>query len=188
MGRKLSESERLYRKLKKQAQKANKRLRDLQREYQNETWAEKNLYSKIGAKGTTPTGLIKVRKRMSEAVLRKQLKATEAFLKDKRSTVKGLEKVKKDLEESISKELQTDTRYNLTVEEADNLVQLFKEETFNELTKYIPPSDLWAYIREAKEQGIHSKKKFVDLFRKHFIFSENKGIVKTLEQFYTTNY
>ena len=186
MTKRLTEHEKLYRQLQRQSKKANQRLRELHKEYESETWAEKNLYSKIGVKGATKTGLVKVSKKMTEAELRRQLKATESFLNDKRSTVKGLEETKQKLQESISSELQTD--YKISTEEADNLVQLFQEENFKEMTKYMSPSEIWALIREAKENNVKSKKQFVDMFRNYIEFSENKGIVKTLEKFYKYNY
>lgn len=186
MGRRLTEHEKLYNQLKMQSKEANRRLRALHKEYGNETWAEKNLYGRLGAKGQTKTGLIRTSKKMSEAELRKQLKATEKFLNDKRSTVQGLEETKQKLQESIKDELQTD--YEISTEEADNLVQLFEEENFKELTKYMSPSEIWAMIREAKENNVKSKKQFVDMFRNYLDFSENKGIVKTLENFYKYNY
>ena len=186
MSKRLTEHEKLLRKLKRSSKKANARLRELQKTYKSETWAEKNLYARLGSKGTTKTGLVKVSKKMSEPELRASLKAVEQFLKDKRSTVKGLENVKAKLQKSISKSLETE--YEISAEEADAMVQLFEEESFNEMTKYMNPSDLFALIREAKEKNITNKKDFINLFRKYLDFSENKGIVKTLGNFYKYNF
>ena len=191
MTKRLSTHEKLLREAKRLASKTNKRLRDLEKTYPDTTWSENILQGKLGNKdGLTPTGKVKANKLMSEAQLRNSIKAQKAFLKDKRSTVAGLEKVKRKLERSISKSLQTESKSGLKLSktEADNMVQLFKEEEFNNMLKYVPPSEMWVMIQEARSQKIQSKKKFVDLFRSQYDFSENRGIRKALEEFYSNVY
>lgn len=186
MTKRLSEAEKLLRKLKRQATKANKRLRDLQKTYKNETWSEKNLYAKLGGSGITKTGLVKANKKMSEAELRNSLKATEQFLNDKRSTVKGLEKVKDKMKIAFKDTMETE--YDFTAEEADSLYQLFEDESYSEMMKYFSPSEIFALIREANEKGISNEKDFINMFWNYIDFTENKGIRKTLSNFYKTFY
>ena len=186
MTKRLSEAEKLLRKLKRQSAKANKRLRELHRTYKNETWSEKNLYARLGAKGTTKSGLIKANKKMSEAEIRNSLKAVEQFLKDKRSTVKGLENVKERMKSAFKDTMETE--YEFSAEEADALYQLFEDESYAEMLKYFSPSEIFALIREATVKGISNEKDFINMFRNYIDFTENKGIRKTLSNFYKTYY
>ena len=188
MTKRLSTHEKLLREAKRLASKTNKRLRELEKTYPDTTWSESILQGKLGNKGgLTPTGKVKANKLMSEAQLRNSIKAQKAFLKDKRSTVSGLEKTRKKLEESISESLQTEGM-KLSKTEADNMVQLFQEDEFNNMQKYVPPSEMWVMIQEAKTQGIKNRATFVDLFRKQYDFSQNRGIVKSLSEFYRNVY
>ena len=190
MGRKLTEQQKLYNKLERLSAKANKNIRELQKAYPNKTWAEKILESKLtgkGKNGLTSTGLIKKSKKMSEAELRRSIKATEEFLKDKRSTVKGMERTKQKLKKNFVEALKKD-EFGFTTQDADNIYQLFEDEGKSSLFKYFSPSELYALIKEAHEKGISNEKDFVNLFRKHIEFSENKGIVKDLQGFYKNVY
>lgn len=197
MTKRLPTHEKLLREAKRLSKKVNSRLRELEKNYPDSTWAETILRGKLqNKKGLTPTGKVRASKKMTEAQLRNSIKAQKEFLKDKRSTVKGLEATKRKLEREIKKSLKEDL--NITIQEADNLVQLFKEEAFNNLTRYIPPSELWVMINQArkqvtvvngqKKQGITNQKDFIDLFRKQYDFSENRGIVTALKEFYSKVY
>lgn len=189
MSKKLTEQEKLYNKLERLSKKANKNIRELQKAYPNKTWSEKILEAKLtgkGKNGLTSTGLIKKSKKMSEAELRRSIKATEEFLKDKRSTVKGMERTKKKLKQKFKESVKKD--FGFTTQDADNVYQLFEDEAQANLFKYFTPSELYALIKEAHEKGISNEKDFVNLFRKHIDFSENKGIVKDLQAFYKNIY
>ena len=174
----------LLNELKAQSSETNRRLRDLHKHYPNDTWSEKILYSKLNTKyeGLTPTGRVKANKKMSESEIKASLKAVNNFLADKRSTVEGLEEVKQKLQDSISKNLQENIE-GITAEDADNLVQLFEDENAKNVMKYIPPSDLFRLVTEAKGQHL-TQKSFIDMARDYIDFSENKGIVKRLKGFY----
>lgn len=187
MTKKLPIHEKLLREAKRLSKKVNKRLRALEKAYPESTWAETILRKKLENKGgLTPTGKARASKKMSEAQLRNSIKAQKEFLKDKRSTVEGLERTKRKLEKEIKKSLKEDLE--ITIEEADNLVQLFKDDYFNNLTEYIPPSELWVMINEARKENIKSQKSFIDLFRTQYDFSKNRGIVKALSEFYRKVY
>lgn len=187
MTKRLPTHEKLLREAKRLSKKVNKRLRELEKTYPTSTWAETILRGKLQNKrGLTPTGKVRASKKMTEAQLRNSIKAQKEFLKDKRSTVKGLEATKRKLEREIKKSLKEDL--NITIEEADNLVQLFKEDAFVKLSRYIPPSEIWVMVNEARKRGISNKKDFIALFRTQYEFSENRGIVKVLEEFYMKVY
>lgn len=174
----------LLNELKSAAREANKRLSRLHKNYPNETWSEKILLDRLNIKysGLTPTGRVKANKKMTDQEIKASLRAVNDFLKDKRSTVEGLEETKEKLQKSISDSLQENIE-GITAEDADNLVQLFEDENVKNVMRFIEPSDLFRMVIEAKQQKI-TQKAFVDMARDYIDFSENRGIVKSLKGFY----
>ncbi len=75
-------------------------------------------------------------------------KLTENFLKNKTSTLSGIEEVEKGIKENISAKLD---EFDMTPSEVDSLYTLYEDKDFIALRKYLDPSELQALMMEVKE-------------------------------------
>ena len=165
-----SEKTDLFDKMKKLAKRANQRLVRLERAVDFKPWAVRNLEKRLErSDALTDKGRIRYNKNMSISEMRKVIKASEYFLNSKTSTVGGLKQRAKDIKKNFSK------RLDITLEEADNLYQLFEVENTKEILKYLSPSELFALIEEAKEQNM-SETQFIDLFKQYVEFTEDNTL------------
>ncbi len=174
----------LLNQLKEVSREANRRIRQLKKNYDHATWAERILYDRVNIKyeGLTPTGRVKANKRMKDSEIKASIKAVNDFLNDKRSTVKGLEETKDTLNKAISKHLEENIE-GLTTQEADTLVQLFEDEDAKNVMKYIPPSDFFTLIKEAKDDN-KTEIDFMEMMEGYINFSQNSGAKEELSAFY----
>lgn len=177
MSKKDTQSE-LFAKMKKLAKRANQRLVRLERAVDFKPWAVKNLEKRLERAGALTTGgRIKYNKSMSISDMKKVIKASEYFLNSKTSTVGGLKKRAKEVKKNFSKKL------DVSMEEADNLYQLFEVESTNEILKYLNPSELFALIEEAKEKNLNEDE-FIDLFKKYVEFTEDNTLREAVINLY----
>ena len=168
----------LYAEMKKIAKRANQRLVRLERAVDFKPWSVRNLEKRLErADALTSRGRIKYNKGMSITDMKKVIKASEYFLNSKTSTVGGLKKRAKDVKKNFSKKL------DISMEEADNLYQLFEVESTNEVLKYLNPSELFALIEEAKEQKL-DEEQFTDLFKQYVEFTEDNTLRDAVSRLY----
>lgn len=173
-----SEKTELFDKMKKLAKRANQRLVRLERAVDFKPWAVRNLEKRLErADALTEKGRIRYNKNMSISEMRKVIKASEYFLDSKTSTVGGLKKRAKEVKKNFSKKL------DVTLEEADNLYQLFEVESTNEILKYLNPSELFALIEEAKEKKL-DEEQFTDLFKQYVEFTEDNTLKNSVMKLY----
>ena len=148
-------NEQLYRELVRKVGQANKRLREIRREFGTLGWAGSKLKEKTefnlvntwrSSKG------IKVSKSLSEPQMLATLNEINKFLKSKTSTVKGIKQTMKKQEKTLQ---NTFKQYgiNITVEESQTLFQLFEDTDYSWLYQYLDPSELEIIIQEAREFG-----------------------------------
>ena len=113
------DNEKLYNELIRKVGQANKRLREIRREFGTLSWAGSKLKEKTefdlvntwrGSKG------IKVSKSMSEEQLQATLTAINQFLKSKTSTVKGIKQTMKKQQKSLQNTFKN-FNINITPEE-----------------------------------------------------------------------
>ena len=150
-----SEQQQLYNELKKLSKRANQRIVRLEKEFGKDTWATKRLKDKLAIEplqAWSKTGRIKVNKSMTITQLKATIKATQQFLNSKTSTKKGIKQIRKTTIKQLAKSLGTEEE-DLTNEEAETLYNMLSDDYMIDILKYIPASDFWALIEDAKEAG-----------------------------------
>lgn len=179
------EQAKLYNELKKLSKRANQRLVRLERAFGKDTWASKRLRNKLDIESLqawTKTGRVKVNKTMTITQLKATIKATQQFLNSKTSRVKGVKEVKKTTISNIAKSLGTEEE-ELTNEEAETLYDLLSEDYITDLTKYIPPSELWALIEDARASN-DTEQQFIDRIKDYIYFGNDTDMIIKLEMIY----
>lgn len=150
-----SEQQQLFNELKKLSKRANQRIVRLEREFGKDTWATKKLRDKLSTEplqAWSKTGRVKVNKSMTITQMKSTIKATQQFLNSKTSTKRGIKQVRKTTIKNLAKSLGTEEE-DLTDEEAETLYEMLSDDYVTDILKYIPASDFWALIEDAKESG-----------------------------------
>lgn len=175
----------LYNELKKLSKRANQRLVRLEREFGKDTWASKKLRNRLESnpiQAWTLSGRVKVNKSMTMTQMRAVIKATEQFLNSKTSTVSGVKKVKKTTIAGLAKSLGTDEE-TLTNEEAEALYDMLSDDYVTDILKYIPASEFWALVQDAKEQH-DTEQQFINRMKDYIDFGNDKDMVIKLTSIY----
>ena len=89
---------------------------------------------------------------MTVTQMKATIKATQQFLNSKTSTKRGIKQIKKTTIKQLAKSLGTEEE-DLTDEEAEALYDMLSDDYVTDILKYIPASDFWALIEDAKEAG-----------------------------------
>ena len=150
-----SEQQQLFNELKKLSKRANQRILRLEREFGKDTWATKKLRDKLATEplqAWSKTGRVKVNKSMTITQMKSTIKATQQFLNSKTSTKRGIKQVRKTTIKNLAKSLGTEEE-DLTDEEAEALYDMLSDDYVTDILKYIPASDFWALIEDAKASG-----------------------------------
>lgn len=175
----------LYAELKKLSKRANQRLVRLEREFGKDTWASKKLRNRLESnpiQAWTSSGRVKVNKSMTVTQMRAVIKATEQFLASKTSTVSGVKKVKKTTISGLAKSLGTDGD-TLTNDEAEALYDMLSDDYVTDIMKYIPASEFWSLVQDAKEQH-DSQEQFVNRIKDYIDFGNDKDMIIKLTSIY----
>ena len=150
----ITKRQKLYRETKLQVDKANKRLRNLERQGFQGTWASRRLLDKLNVKKIKGKKLLKRGKYGKKIQLSKDLnttqliainQATKNFLQSKTSTSKGI----KDTRESVIKSLQRtfgEFDDEVDYDMAEVLYNLFDDTDFEDITQYSNASIVWTDI------------------------------------------
>ena len=157
-----------FEKLKRDVANANKRIRNIEKQYGEESWAISQLYTKIRdnqlVNGINKKGLIRVNKNMSNIQLKAIEKATNEFMASKTSKLTGIKSTIKDVKKSLQA-TYGDMGNRLTNKEINTLYDLVEDKNKRIMTEQIGASDLWATLVQAKEQGL-SENQFEDLINR----------------------
>lgn len=143
-----------YNNIRKEVDKANKRIRRIQAQYGDKAWAVANLTEKLDRQplinAINPySGEIKLNKSMSDATLNAVRSATNEFLKSKTSTLRGIKEAKENMIASLKSSLSTDD-IQLTDKEAQALYRIVEDKNLRDTAEYIGASQLWDLMIEAK--------------------------------------
>jgi hypothetical protein len=143
-----------YNNIRKEVDKANKRIRRIQAKYGDKAWAVANLTEKLDRQplinAINPySGEIKLNKSMSDATLNAVRSATNEFLKSKTSTLRGIKEAKENMIASLKSSLSTDN-IQLTDKEAQALYRIVEDKNLRDTAEYIGASQLWDLMIEAK--------------------------------------
>lgn len=180
-----SEQQQLFNELKKLSKRANQRIVRLEREFGKDTWATKKLRDKLEAEplqAWSKTGRVKVNKSMTTTQMKATIKATQQFLNSKTSTKRGIKQVKKTTIKQLAKSLGTDDE-DLTNEEAEALYDMLSDDYVTDILKYIPASDFWALIEDAKEAG-DSQESFISRISDYIEFGNDVDMRNKLIMIY----
>lgn len=180
-----SEQQQLFNELKKLSKRANQRIVRLEREFGKDTWATKKLRDKLETEplqAWSKTGRVKVNKSMTITQMKATIKATQQFLNSKTSTKRGIKQVKKTTIKQLAKSLGTDDE-DLTNEEAEALYDMLSDDYVIDILKYIPASDFWALIEDAKEAG-DSQESFISRISDYIEFGNDVNMRNKLIMIY----
>lgn len=180
-----SEQQKLFNELKKLSKRANQRIVRLEREFGKDTWATKKLRDKLATEPLqtwSKTGRVKVNKSMTITQMKATIKATQQFLNSKTSTKRGIKQVKKTTIKQLAKSLGTDDE-DLTNEEAEALYDMLSDDYVTDILKYIPASDFWALIEDAKEAG-DSQESFISRISDYIEFGNDVDMRNKLIMIY----
>lgn len=147
------EQQKLFNELKKLSKTANQRILEIERRYGERSWAVKRLAERLevqNLQALSSSGRIKVSKGYSELQMKAIIKETKKFLASKTSTLRGIKKVSSQLKKNIRKTLARDD-LEVDWEDAETIYSMYDDDDINWLQKYIPPSELWILLQDAKE-------------------------------------
>lgn len=179
------EQQELYTELKKLAKRANQRLVRLEREFGTNTWASKKLQNRLVAdplQAWTSKNRVRVNKSMNITQMRATLKAVNQFLNSKTSTKRGIKQIKKTTIKNIAISLGTDDE-ELTNEQAEVLYDMLSDDYVTDILRYIPASEFWSLIEEAKEMK-DTEQSFINRIKTYIEFGNDVDMVDKLSVIY----
>lgn len=179
------EQQELYTELKKLTKRANQRLVRLEREFGTNTWASKKLMNRLVAdplQAWTSKNRVRVNKSMNITQMRAILKAVNQFLNSKTSTKRGIKQIKKTTIKNIAISLGTDDE-ELTNEQAEVLYDMLSDDYVTDILRYIPASEFWSLIEEAKEMK-DTEQSFINRIKTYIEFGNDVDMVDKLSVIY----
>lgn len=145
------ELKKLERETKKSVQKANERLRSLERRYKRGTWASKRLENRLESSNLKvwKNGRIKLRKNMNKTQLQAVEKASRNFLLSDTSRKSGIKKRVVSVKDGI-REILSDPSRVLTDNDTEFFYSMLEDKDFNSLNEDNQyASTLWACMDDA---------------------------------------
>lgn len=164
--------------------RVNKRINEINVAYGKRSWATNKLLSRLDVKGIDVVrgGKIKIPKNLSEQKLKLVESALNNFLKMKTSSVKGISDVIKRQKKNIKTSL-SDMDRELTDKEAETLYNFFEDKDFNRITDYLPASDAWAILEDAKTKG-YDEKQFINSIKNYIDVGNDMDMIMSLSNIY----
>lgn len=173
-----------YEKLKKDVAIANKRIRNIERVYGEESWAINQLYTKIRDKelvnGINKNGLIRTNKNMSDVQLRAIQKATKEFLDSETSKLGGIKQAIRSVKKGLKGALE-DKEHPISNRDINKLYDLVKDKEKRDLTEQIGASTLWRATRHAKDKDLTFKRYYKNVSKNSDVVLKDKNDVKFLQ-------
>lgn len=174
----------LFRRVKEQVDKANARLRNLEKAGEYNSWASKKLFDRLDTQ--TLKVLQRYRKggKIERINLTRQLtntqliaieKATRQFLVSKTSTIKGIKNVKTSTIKAIQTTLSEEDAVKVTEEDAQFYYKMLGESDFDFFADKIGASTLWTLIDSAKESN-SSLNSWINTLSNYIEFKEDADV------------
>lgn len=154
----------LLREINKLKKQANKQIKDVEKTVGENTWAVRKLRNKLEAetvRAFSQSHNVLANKKMSIKQLRAVNKALQDFMASRTSTVAGIEEVRQEVIQKISKTLTEDRGRSISYGEAETLYNMFTDNDTDELIKDMGASAFWDQIESAKEAS-DSEEQFAD--------------------------
>lgn len=180
--------------------RANRQIKAIENNYGKESWAVKKLKSRLdGQKNMLKSGMISTRKNISDLEKKATLKAVNQFLESKTSKVTGVKEIEKRIKSNIKEYTSKRNKKGEVIETAskqdiENLYRLFEDKDFQDLSKYIPPSDIQIFAEEIvrkKRKGtseLKAKNYFIKQINKYAEGSNDMEINQTLNKLFDKIY
>lgn len=171
------DKQKLYNELKKLGKRANQRIVRLEREFGTDNIAIKYIKDKLVAEplqAWSIKGRVKYNKSMSEAQMIATLKATNNFLNSTISTKTGIKNAKKKAVETLKTKFGSETN-TVTDTEALSLYDFFSDSDVNDITNYIPGSDVLAIIESTREQDNTTYEDFYQKMQSYIKYNKDKS-------------
>lgn len=150
--------------LKKMVNEANRKISKIEQRYGNDaglgSWAVRGLYESLDnnvVQGISSFGKIQVNDSMTSSQLKAVKKATEKFLANKTSTLKGINEVKRDVKRGIQEKLANpdpknpQSKRKVTDKDAELLYSFVENKTLRSTVEKIGASTVWNFLVDAKE-------------------------------------
>ena len=154
----------LLREINKLKRQANRQIKDVEKTIGENTWAVRKLRDKLESetvRAFSEHHNVLANKKMSITQLRAVNKALQQFMSSKTSTVAGIEEVRQEVIQKISKTLTEDRGRNISYDEAETLYNMFTDNDTDELIKDMGASAFWDVLESAKEAS-DSEEQFAD--------------------------
>ena len=181
------DNEKLFNELVRKVGQANKRLREIRREFGSLGWAgsklkEKTEFNLVNTWRSTKG--IKVSKSMSEQQMQATLRAINSFLSSQTSSVKGIKRVMKKQQQTLRTKFSSPTK-EITKEESETLYSMYDDNDFKTITSRIGASaeDIFTLMVEAKEDN-WSKDKFIQEIEYLMNHSADKDLKEKITSLY----
>lgn len=180
--KKPSYDKKLYRQTVEQVNKANKRLRSLQKEGYYNSWASKKLFKRLDVKDLdvldrtkkgSRVNRIKLNNRLTNTDLIAILKATSQFLLSKTSTARGIKSVESSVKKSLYQTLKVDADTEITEEDIEDYYDMLSNDDFDYFNEKIGASTLWNLIEETKELVVNENK-FITILNRYITINDEK--------------
>lgn len=172
-----NERKELINELRKMQKLANQRLARLEKTFGKNTWASKNLKSKLEAtkiQAWSRNNRIKFNKEMNITQLRAIKKATETFLKSETSTVRGAKNVTKKIVMGIQKRVGENKK--VSFRDAEVLSDIF-EKRYNWILKYLDYDVFYELVDEAKS-GNADGNDWIDLIEQYISVGNDLTMIR----------
>lgn len=148
-----SRQKELYNQNLKLVNEVNRRIKALQKQGFEKTWASGKLDTRLDTKvlkSIDKKGKVKIRKDLSATQMLAVNKALNLFLESQTSTAKGIKKREENIIKGIRRSLTTGKK-EVSSEDARFYYKMFEDSDFNFLTSgdSVKPSDLWALIDDS---------------------------------------
>ena len=175
-----------YERLRKEVDKVNKRIRNIETKYGDKSWAINQLYNKIDTdlvKGINKRGYVRINKSMSNIQLKAIEKATGEFMSSKTSTLTGIRKTVKDVKSSLQATFG-DFGHPISTRDINKLYNLVEDKDKRDLVQNIGASEVWATLIQAKDQNLSFDKFYNLIENRSNIGLKEKEDIEFLENIY----
>lgn len=153
----------LQKQVQKEVNKVNSMLKSLERNVKSGTWSSRKLRNRLNSitLQAWSNNRVKLKSNMTVTQLKAVQKALQQFRTSKTSTYKGIKQVAQQTVKSLHQQFSIETD-NLTLDDFENIYNLFGEDEFKDLTSKIPSSDIIVLLTDSKEYN-YSDSQFINM-------------------------
>lgn len=184
----------LYRNVQEQVNEVNKRLRNLKREGEYNSWASKKLFNRLDDSSMdvlkyNRTGKdkqvlrITLNKNLTNTNLLNIQKSTSQFLKSKTSTPKGIDRTRRRTINAIRKTLNEQDGKKVTKEDAEFYYDLLGDKSFDSFVDKIGASSMWNLV-DASIEKKDTQKGWIERLEMYAMTMNDRGMKTRAKELY----